>query len=811
MTENNEPEPQDDGVDQALIRMGAQVRQHAKPLDTTVIATRLLARSARRRGIAAGALAALVLVLGTVLATQNSTNSPTQSAYGHGVDQVLDSLGPKPINPTQVKLVADVQSFASCDALIDDLRKVGAQHVGSQGFGATYGNRFMAVGEAIRAADEKSAAVADSGAASAASPQGETLGTNVQVEGVDELDSVKAVGSLIYDLDGKGNLRITDARRLNVLATLDVTDPIGATKGKDNIADVATTASSLLVDNGRIVVFGTESDTIKPVAGDPSATQSSTHYFTVTFVDARDPSQPRVTDRAKVEGSLVAARLVGGQIRLVTASNMADIGMVMPTTPASVPIALERNRRTVAASNAPDWIPDWQRSTGEPEPLVPCNRVHVPVTFAGVAMTSMVTFPIGSGRFDPAGTAILAPSTTLYAGLDKVAISSQVWVDPIDRDRLKFDDWKTAIHEFTFPKTGAPTYVGSGVVDGSTVNQFAFGEVGDAIAVVTTAGTPWNQDQKAKVNLTLFKAGGSGKLDAIAMVQDLSDGNGSVQAVRYLDGRILVAAGAWGKEVSVIDVSNPAKPRRAGNVMLAGSTGYFHPLADHRALLIESRSDTVPGEHGPISRSWVRAELLDVANPDKPSIVGSWERPWSQDQVESDHHAFTYWPKRNLAMWGIGDTQWNTDGPNHAVVLDVTSGAVQRALPEAQEPPVMPAPCAIVPIPSAEIEQMLGPDSQVLGCAKGQRGELEWSRHVCYAIPASMVRQYAPDQAEKATYYRCEPAGPPFVSRVLVVNGTPILLTDQTLERLDPSTFTSTRVVFHPTRTSYGSMAYRVE
>ena len=49
------------------------------------------------------------------------------------------------------------------------------------------------------------------------------MGTNVQVAGVDELDYVKAVGKLIYDLDGKGNLRITDAEALQVLSTLDVT------------------------------------------------------------------------------------------------------------------------------------------------------------------------------------------------------------------------------------------------------------------------------------------------------------------------------------------------------------------------------------------------------------------------------------------------------------------------------------------------------------------------------------------------------------------------------------------------------------
>ena len=87
-----------------------------------------------------------------------------------------------------------------------------------------------------------------------------------------------------------------------------------------------------------------------------------------------------------------------------------------------------------------------------------------------------------------------------------------MWVDPIDRDRLKFDDWQTAIHEFTFADRAAPTYEGSGIVDGSTIGQFAFGEVGDSLAVVTTKGTPWDQNPKVGVDLTILSPDGKGGL-----------------------------------------------------------------------------------------------------------------------------------------------------------------------------------------------------------------------------------------------------------------------------------------------------------
>ena len=114
----------------------------------------------------------------------------------------------------------------------------------------------------------------------------------------------------------------------------------------------------------------------------------------------------------------------------------------------------------------------------------------------------------------------------MYAGLDKVAISSEVWVDPIDQRRLKFENWQTAVHEFSFTAGAAPTYQGSGIVDGSTIGQFAYGEIGDSLAVVTTRGTPWQQDPKVGVDLTILTPDGHGGLARTSKVPDLSNGKG---------------------------------------------------------------------------------------------------------------------------------------------------------------------------------------------------------------------------------------------------------------------------------------------
>ena len=276
--------------------------------------------------------------------------------------------------------------------------------------------------------------------------------------------------------------------------------------------------------------------------------------------------------------------------------------------------------------------------------------------------------------------------------------------------------------------------------------------------------------------------------------------------MRFIDGRILISTGTFGREVDVIDVSDPSAPRRAGTLTLHSTVGYFHPLPGQRALV-----DRLPLRHGGRGPApsrpgrWVRADLLDVSNADAPAIVSTWERPWSADEVGSDHHAFTYWPERKLAMWGVQNTQLGTPGGNQAAVLGTDGQIAEVALSRARTSRTRRrrrVRSSRSPTPIAK--KLIGPGGVVLRCADKSLKEIDWPRYQCSLVDDATVAQYAPDQAGKAAVFLCSPAPWPTVSRVLVVSGRPMLLTDQTLEALDPTTFRSTAITYHPSLTTYG-------
>ena len=99
-------------------------------------------------GVLAGAALVAVALLGGLVVQQVAFRRARRRAcagerpgapFGREqVEHLLASLDDQPVDPTKVQLVSTVSTFADCDALIGDLRRVGAEHVGSRGFGGYY-------------------------------------------------------------------------------------------------------------------------------------------------------------------------------------------------------------------------------------------------------------------------------------------------------------------------------------------------------------------------------------------------------------------------------------------------------------------------------------------------------------------------------------------------------------------------------------------------------------------------------------------------------------------------------------------------
>lgn len=715
-----------DPVDRLLRDSGARLRAEAPPMDgARLLLGRLESklRRTRRNGFVAVGVAAALLAA-TVGFVVSDDDAVEMAAGDHGVvapgspESILEGLPEAPVDPHDVELVGAVEQFGTCEDLLEELRTVGAAHVGSGGFGSVLG------GVQVQGATMSYAGDAD---VAGISVEPATLGTNVIVEGVDEPDVVKASGRLVVDLSDS-KLRVVDTSLGAIVGSLDLV-PTGVDR-----REVQVWPTSLLIDGDRAVVFGTESVRAEPIAGDPSATRPPVEYTTVTLVDLSDPSKPTELDRVRLEGNLVAARMVDGQVRAVIGSTMADVAFVMPSTPASVPVALEQNRLAVAGSSIDDWIPAWDRGEGsDRHRLVPCDRVVVPETFAGVQMTSLVAFDV-AGSFEPETTGILAPSDEITATAQDVVVASHIWADPIDQDE-RYDDWSSALHRFSF-SDGAPSYVASGEVPGSIGDEFSISVLDElTVGVLTVDVLPWEQREDAKVTVRTLATTGD-RLEPIGSLEIASAQHGTA-GMRFVGERLLVSTGPAGDHLSVISLTDPAGPRAEGELELGGSGGYFHPLGDDRILVVgQAWPDVAPELRLLQGQSDLSVSLVDLSTG--PVVITSSRVPDTYSNVADDHHGFTWWPARASAAFGVAH------------------GAPEQG--------------SLAPAPDALFVGVQG-DSLIPTLVRPSEADLG--------------PRCPPGQVDPTG---CDDTFPPTVQRVLVVGGGLWLYTTESLERFDVGT-----------------------
>src|SRR4051812_12212957 len=136
-----------DEHDPVLEAAGARLRADAKPLSADTVQVAVLRRRTRRLTASLAAAVAVVVLGAGALALTNGNDStgstdlatnvkPKTPDQRERVENLVASLAKTaPVDPRKVQLVSSVSTFGDCDSLIGDLRKVGAEHVGSQGFG----------------------------------------------------------------------------------------------------------------------------------------------------------------------------------------------------------------------------------------------------------------------------------------------------------------------------------------------------------------------------------------------------------------------------------------------------------------------------------------------------------------------------------------------------------------------------------------------------------------------------------------------------------------------------------------------------
>ncbi|HVH45408.1 MAG TPA: beta-propeller domain-containing protein [Labilithrix sp.] len=513
--------------------------------------------------------------------------------------------------------------------------------------------------EAQRASGDAAAAPKSSEAASAGGAK-EVSGTNNQVAGVDEADFIKNDNEYIYVVSGS-TLRIIDA---------------WPAESAHEIANVKLPgeAKKLFVEGNRALVY---SSTPRQAQGSYSASTSyagrayyggngeCTYGYNgcvpsgdgteteISIFDITNRTQPMLVRSIHSSSSLIAARRIGSAVHTVLGEPSLENRIGWESSPrdlssnateleiaAAYDRLIAENDARLDKVDIGNVLPSWVDSAGR----APEQNVFQSSMPDGSALTSVLSIDLAS---DPALKVasiisrpgwIYASSDALYMAVPHQQISGWGWYEGQTANEL------STIHKFSIGTTpSATSYVGTGVVKGRVLNQFAMDDKDGFLRVATTTGHAPSPEAHSTISVfedNAGKLGVVGQIDHIAKSED-------IRSVRFDGTRGYIVTFKKTDPLFVFDLADPRAPKTMGELKIPGFSTYMHMMDETHLLTIGYDA----ADQGSFAYfTGVLLQIFDVSNPADPKlahkeVIGT---RGSSSEALTNHLAFNYFAPKNL-------------------------------------------------------------------------------------------------------------------------------------------------------------------
>ena len=487
--------------------------------------------------------------------------------------------------------------------------------------------------------------------------------TNVQEAGVDEPDQVKTDGKTIF-VAQNGRLLALDARSSPPKL-------LGSIPLEGYNQDLLLSGDRLLVMTGNPIVY----DVIAPPRANTGPTTQAAQVArpivaggqssTVMLVDVSKPADMKVLNTMSVNGGYLSARLTGHSARVIFSATP----QVLPVLQT---VAVDDRRPKISRSTTPDWRPTYKLRRGRTgkiarRALVRCTSIQRPEIFSGLNSLTVLTIDVDKGLEPVDSDAIMTDGQTVYASKQSLYVATQKAIaEQPDSERPPNLD-QTEIHKFDISKPDETTYQGSGVVSGTLLNQYSMSEQDGLLRVASTTAPLWwspGNNTPSESFVTVLKPD-AGVLKQIGRVGELGKGE-RIYAVRFLGDVAYVVTFRQVDPLYTVGLSDPENPKVLGSLDLLGYSAYLHPVGNGLLLGVGQAANEQGRTQG------TQVSLFDVSDPAKPTrlsnkLVGNG----SSSNVEFDPHAFLWWDPLKLAVLPVSIYDYQSGGPS-----DTFAGAI---------------------------------------------------------------------------------------------------------------------------------------
>lgn len=486
------------------------------------------------------------------------------------------------------------------------------------------------------------AATATASVPRGASSQG-WAGTWLQEPGVDEDDRIKTDGATVYALHAAFtvNGETTPAR-----LTAQRRQPDGSLGSSTTAvlnAAFPPQGMYLAAGLGRLAVLGQKAghDVVAapsaPGASQPALSHvpPSQRKLSLDIFSTADTTRP--ASHVEIDGALVGSRMIGSVLYVVSAWS-PDVSIHNP--PAGS--AAAQVTAALASLQASDLLPRIQVDGAAAQPLVTETDCYLQPANAspGLQLTTITAFDLATPGLAHSSRCFVGGLEAMYMSAQNVYFASSrgywvggdAWVAAFPRDA------RTDIHKFALQATQI-SYRGSGEVKGhlgwdAEKKPYRMSEYnGDLRVLAFTGETGWAslpgalalpRPLASPATLTVLRENAAQRsLAAVATLPNsrrpaaLGHAGEQVHAVHFAGPQAYVVTFRRTDPLYVLDLSNPADPKTAGELTMPGYSDYLYPLPGAKLLGV-GRDATADGR-----ALGLKLALIDVADPAQPRLLAS--------------------------------------------------------------------------------------------------------------------------------------------------------------------------------------------
>ena len=509
-------------------------------------------------------------------------------------------------------------------------------------------------------------------------------GTNLQEQDVDESDIVKHNGTHIF-------YKVSNERdRINITSFTELAK--GNTQPLDKIVfDDNRQINSFYLTHNRLVVLSSfyGYDEYKIVEDDvtmvtTSTTEESKEQVWVDIFDVADIKNIKSIANYKIDGYIIDSRVLGDELYLISSfrpkfnitypREYIELSATcqeyfdrredeLPPYPIVVPNEASQKSTLIEDENqyascygiqkeyktnryyrtdyenpkveVLDLTPEIENRGVEQPLIVPSRLYSSSKQKQETTLTTISNISITEGNYKQSNS-FIGFSSVQYASSKALYLVSNAY--PIYYD---FNNYKERSTIYTYNLDSELSYSGMGAVYGHALNQFALSEHNDILRIATTEGFSWGASGTKNSIYTLKEQ------DNLLTIQGVLSGLGkegeTIKSVRFMGDKAYVVTFRQTDPLYTIDMSNPEKPTKMGELHVNGYSAYLHPIAEDKLLGIGRDADANGNIQG------VKIELFDISDFANPSSLDSIVlSQGSSSELEQNHKALAYRPSDHL-------------------------------------------------------------------------------------------------------------------------------------------------------------------